>query len=509
MKSCFLLQALLSVSFLFSEASFDHLEDVSKIMQAPKYRHGIWGIHLKDLESGKETFFMNEDKLFSPASTTKLFSTAAFFHAFGPDYRFKTPVYGTKPVENGRLQGDLVLVASGDLVFGGRKAPGDLVAFTALDHINANEVPGVSLTPQDPLGALVELAKQIYNKGVREIDGDVVIDDTLFETTVKRGMTLSPIAVNENLIDFSISSTSVGQGAQVEWRPKVPSYTVINNVKTTGLGQETKIEVTADATGKKMTVSGTVAVQEKPVIRTYPIKDPKSFAKEAFIECLKAQGIAFKQVPAGNLASFKPDPSFELASYTSPPLSEYVKLILKVSHNFGADLVPLLIASKNGKKTFDEGMELFGEFVLNEVKVPKEEFVFVDAAGGNENRLTPKAEVKLLEYVYKKTPEQFKSYFNALPILGVDGSLQDFAKQSKGAGKIRAKPGTGVAFNQATNEFFLITQALSGYIQGRNGHLFAYALIVNNASMPKIDDIFAIFEDEGQLSSLLYEKETN
>lgn len=80
---------------------------------------------------------------------------------------------------------------------------------------------------------------------------------------------------------------------------------------------------------------------------------------------------------------------------------------------------------REGKKTFDEGMRLFGQFVTQEVKLSPDSFVFVDAAGGNENRLTPQAEVQLLEYMHKRTPLQFSHFFDALPILGVDGSLED------------------------------------------------------------------------------------
>src|ERR1700728_150284 len=96
-------------------------EDMLKIMHQPKYEHGIWGIYVKDLETGEVLFDLNSDKLFSPASTTKLFSVAALLHAFGDDYRFKTPIYAAGNIVNGKLNGDLILVAQGDLTLGGRQ----------------------------------------------------------------------------------------------------------------------------------------------------------------------------------------------------------------------------------------------------------------------------------------------------------------------------------------------------------------------------------------------------
>jgi serine-type D-Ala-D-Ala carboxypeptidase/endopeptidase (penicillin-binding protein 4) len=194
-----------------------------------------------------------------------------------------------------------------------------------------------------------------------------------------------------------------------------------------------------------------------------------------------------------------------VALWVSPPLSEYVKLVLKVSHNLGANLAPLLLAAKEGKKTFDEGMLLLGNFITKKVKLSPDSFVFIDGAGGNENRLTPQDEVALLNYMYKKSPSQFRNYFDALPILGVDGSLADFAKNTKSVGKVRAKTGTSASFNLSTNQFFLITQALGGYIEGKNGHLLAYMVVVNNGSLPTINDIFPIFEDVSLISNSLYE----
>lgn len=143
---------------------------------------------------------------------------------------------------------------------------------------------------------------------------------------------------------------------------------------------------------------------------------------------------------------------------------------------------------------------------MDEVKLSPNVFVLIDAAGENENRLTPQAEVQLLEYMHHKAPEKFQRYFDALPVLGVDGSLEDIAKQSPGAAKVRAKTGTGASFNLATGQFFLITQALAGYIEGKNGHLYAYMLVVNNGKIAGIEDILSVFEDEGQLSSLIYDQ---
>jgi D-alanyl-D-alanine carboxypeptidase/D-alanyl-D-alanine-endopeptidase (penicillin-binding protein 4) len=244
-------------------------------------------------------------------------------------------------------------------------------------------------------------------------------------------------------------------------------------------------------------------------LRTFSIKNPKMFARDAFIDALKKAGILLNlktntsasQSSTRSLTNLEP-----VAVWTSPPLSEYAKLILKVSHNPGADLIPLLLAVKAGKNTFEEGMVELGKFMTGVVKVLPDSFVFLDGAGGDQNRLTPQAEVKLLEYVKGLPAEQFKKFNQALPILGVDGNLTDVSKGSAAAGKVHAKPGTGISFNAATEEFFLTTKALAGYIEGQNGHLIEFMVVVNNGIMPKIVDIFPIFDDIGEMATVIYEQ---
>ena len=504
-SKCVFATAFFLIGTLGAEAPLS--KETLKIMQQPKYHQATWGLFVKDLISGEVLHNLIGSQFFSPASTTKLFSVEALLSAFGEDYRFKTPVYALGKIENGVVKGDVVLVAQGDLTFGGRQTDPDTISFTKLDHVNANEVPGVSLTPQDPLKAIRHLAEQIASKGIKEIQGNLLIDDNLFETIPKRGFVLSPVFINENLIDIVINPSTIGEAAQMTWRPVVPGYEVVNQLVTTAKGEPLTIDISADEKGQRIVVAGKVPEDQKNLVRTFSIKDPKAFAKAAFVKALQDAGVkvSFAGGESGlvklgtNYRNLEP-----IAEWVSPPLSEYGKLILKVSHNIGADLIPLLLASHEGKKTFDSGMLLLGNFLTQKVKLSSDEFVLGDAAGGNDNRFTPKGEVQLLEYVYQQSPERFKKYFDSLPILGVDGSLEDFAKGTPSVGKVRAKPGTGVGMNLATGKLFLITQALGGYIEAKNGHLYAYMLVVNNATMPTIEDVFPIFEDVSLLSNQIY-----
>src|SRR5581483_36039 len=419
-------------------------ERIEQIMHQPKYQHANWGILVKDTVTEEVLYEKNSNLIFLPGSTTKLFSTAALIEAYGDDYRFKTPVYAIGSLKDGVLRGNLVIVGQGDLTFGGRQEiGGDEIAFTNMDHIYADALPGALLTPQDPLNALNDLARQVKEKGIIRIDGNVLIDDRLFETTELRGMMVSPLLINENLIDVVIQSTDVGKSAHVSWRPQVAGYKLVNECVTVSKAEPLDISLSTDDKGKTLRITGKIPEGSPEIVRTFSVTDPKAFARDAFIQALRAQGIVITARTPANLppqstyASMQP-----IAVWTSPPLYEYTKLILKVSHNIGANLCPLLLAVKKGERTFDAGLRELGKFTMDDVKISADSFVFRDGAGGDENRLTPQAELMLLDYVRRWPKQQFERYYNGLPILGVNGSIADFGQGSPAEGKVYAKTGT-------------------------------------------------------------------
>ena len=174
------------------------------------YKQAHWGILIVDAKSGKTLYERNADRLFMPASVTKLYSCAAALAAIGPDHKFETPVYRRGEVKDGRLHGDLILVAQGDLTLGGRTTADGTMAFKDHDHIYANFPSGSEseVTDTDPLAGLTALAKQVKEAGITHIDGEVMIDDRLFAKSRGSGSgpdVVTPIVVNDNLIDILVT----------------------------------------------------------------------------------------------------------------------------------------------------------------------------------------------------------------------------------------------------------------------------------------------------------------
>src|SRR5204862_6614786 len=135
---------------------------------------------------------------------------------------------------------DLVVIASGDLTMGGRLKPDGSIDYVTIDHADAGSVPGASLTPEDPMAGLDDLARQVRSQGISHIQGDVIIDDRLFKPD--SGLVAqTPIIINDNVIDVLTTPTQPGQPATLDWRPQTTANHVNFQVSTVDKGQPTAV----------------------------------------------------------------------------------------------------------------------------------------------------------------------------------------------------------------------------------------------------------------------------
>ena len=361
------------------------------------FAHSTWGIYLADLATGEVLIDQAGGKSLVPGSIMKVYSTATALDSLGPDYRFRTPVYRLGKVDDGVLAGDLVLVASGDFSFGLRDQADGTLAFNSLPELDHNYadtgIPGGALVKGgDPLAALDDLAAQVKAAGIREIGGNVMVDDRLFETY--RGFPdglIAPIWVNENVIDITTTATKPGEKAKVDWRPKSAAIAVEADVATVAAGGK-PITVKMLRPGV-IGVSGEVAAGSPPILSIAPISEPAAFARTAFIEALVRAGIKVAAAPLGAPAALPDRGSYadadKVAEHVSPPLSEYVKVILKISYNRGADLMVCLAAVKAGSRNCADGLtqilKLLGRHGLAESGT----YVFDGAGSDDGGKTTP------------------------------------------------------------------------------------------------------------------------
>jgi D-alanyl-D-alanine carboxypeptidase/D-alanyl-D-alanine-endopeptidase (penicillin-binding protein 4) len=486
---------------------------LGELIDGPDYKHASWGILVADAKTGETVFARNPDALFAPASVTKLFSCAAALVALGPDHTFDTPVYQRGLVLGGNLRGDLILVASGDLTFGGRTTKDGRTVFRDKDHTYANSgLMDSELTDTDPLAGIEALARQVKQAGIARVDGEILVDDRLFAKARGSGSgpdVVSPVLINDNVIDVTVTpGEKAGDPAVVKTRPESAFYQVDAVVGTGPADSAVDIHLITVAPNQ-FAVRGRVPQGRKPLVRIYPVDDPTLFARALFVEALRRNGVQANAAVVRPGSVNLPDKSAyaslkKVALYKSPPLREAIKVTLKVSHNLYASTLPCLVAVAKDRTNAEAGLREQG-LILKELGVDTNAVSFGGGAGGAPaDHVSARATVQLLQGMAKR-PE-WEAYRAGLPVLGVDGTLSDSVKpESPARGKVLAKTGTLIWFDAANQRFLLRSKALAGVMTTKTGSTLYFAAFVNNVPLPKDTNAGREGKALGRLCEILYE----
>ena len=499
--------------------------DIKAIMDKPAYKGAIWGLRVVDAETGQPLMDLEPGHQFFIGSVRKVFTLGELLNQVGPDHTYDTPIYRSGHVnDRGTLHGDLILVASGDLTMGGRTNPDGTIAISDYDHNEANSLGNAALTKPDPLAGYAALAHQIAASGIKKIAGEVVIDDRLFKPYFFRDQfDVRPIFVNDDVVDLIIHPTQLGDLASVKHRPHSAALAVDNDVVMTAAGSDVNIAPgLPSCIGKPdctVTLSGDLPVgfvppltNRYPLIRTFRITDPSSYARTVLIEKLREAGVKvdaptvepnpIQLLPAKNCYEAKN----RVAELRGLPYAEDAKFVAKVSYNIGADTSLLLYGVTQGADDMTSALAAEKANLQNNYGIDPSEYFFLDGSGGGESTAINRAVTQMLTDMRGRPA--FPQYFAALPIMGVDGSLAfvtDFESDSTLApakGQIHAKPGTFVG--ETPQGVFIRGQAFGGYITTKSGKKLVYQLVVNNVPFGGISDLLQIFQDQGTISAMLW-----
>jgi serine-type D-Ala-D-Ala carboxypeptidase/endopeptidase (penicillin-binding protein 4) len=487
--------------------------EARKVTDEPKYLNARWGLHVADLKTGEVLFDWNGDQRFLGASTTKLWAGAAALDAYGPDYRFTTPIFRTGTVDGaGTLRGNLVMVASADPTMGGRTTPQGTIAYRSIDHIYAVALPLAELTPENPLAGLDDLARQVAASGIRRVAGDVIVDARLFPAMDKDGYIVSPVWINDNLIDLTVTPGTAGSKATVVSRPLTAAFTIEADVNTVASGEPMTVAVSSPRPGV-IAVTGNIPAGREPLVQAHQVSDPPAFARTLLIEALKRHGIAVDANPLGPNpdSALPPKGSYradaQVAKLVSPPFSENIKLIFKVSHNQHADLLLFLLALKRGETSFDDGLTAIRDFVKKRGIDPG--LVSLSDGRGNEytDLFSPRTVTTLLRK--EAAARDAAPYRHALPVLGVDGSEKDTVPAtSRIAGKAWLKSGTTVAGDGMNQRAIVMTRGLAGYMKGKSGRDLVVAIYVDDVPLgdDMVPQLLKVIEDQGVILEYVYDR---
>ncbi len=488
---------------------------IEKILAQPDVARGFWGIEAVSLTTGQTLYTLNADKLFTPASNTKLFTTSAALALIGPDYNFRTTVETTGTLDKyGRLSGDVVLVGRGDPNLSGRTLPYNLQ------------------TPRNesPIHVLVSLADQLKQKGVKFIDGDVVGDDSFFaferygegwsqdDMSREWGAPVSALTINDNVIFMSVlPGDRPGDKAFVNITPFPDYYRLDNRTLTTPAGTGPRsINMGREPGSNVLTLWGNIPVDDAGFHESLAIEDPADFAARLFRQMLEQRGITIygraraKHLELASLSTFSVTatalagggsdiprtppmsiPPLMLGSYQSQPLVMDLRVINKISQNLHAELMLRLLGREKGTAgTIEAGSEVLRGF-LSQADIRSDEYVFFDGSGlSRQNLVTPHAMVKLL--LYTSQQPWGAQFADTLPLAGVDGTLAQRFRNTSCQGRVQGKTGSLGHVN-----------ALSGFATTLSGDRIAFSIMANNhnltskVALQTIDQIItALVEDK-------------
>jgi PBP4 family serine-type D-alanyl-D-alanine carboxypeptidase len=469
-------------------------ERIQKVMSRPEFAHANFGIKFVSLDTGKVLYSFNADKMFVPASTTKLLTEGALLAKLGADYRFHTRIYRTAPIDNkGKLKGDLILVASGDPNLSNRIRPDGTLAFVDEDHAyNGPAVDG------DPLAVIKQLAKDVASKGIRKVEGSVLVDTSLFPDGPREGGTnvvMSSIMVNDNMIDFTIApAAKPGDPATFISTPQTSYISFVSRVTTAAANSKPDLDVSETVTNPDgsvtVTITGSVPLGAPPTTAAFAVPSPTLFAETVLTEALSAEGISIKPPKHPAPPNFPAlarlyTPENQIAEHVSLPLAEEIKVTLKVSQNLHAGIGPYLLGTlvaKSNRDPLPAGFATERAF-LQQANLDLSGISQGDGAGGDwADLLSPDFMCNYL--AYWTTRPDYPIFFKALPVLGRDGTLAKIQTANPGAGHVFAKTGTFGSEDRLNGNVMLNGKGLAGYVITASGQKLVFAAYVNHVSLP-------------------------
>lgn len=472
-------------SEILDEEKRKFADRVTTILSADQAAKGEWGVLVVDAKSGQLLFEQNADRFFVPASNMKLFTTSLALSTLGPDYRFRTTLEAQNSISpDGKLTGPLYFVGRGDPNLSNRKFPYD----------GKEEFDG------PPEKIVAELADRLVVAGVKEIDGDIVGDDSYFprerypsgweidDMVWEYGAAVSALIIDDNTVTVTLTpGESAGDAVTAETSPPTLDFAVTNLVKTSAAEIKSDLTLKREPGANVVTILGTMPASSKPRKLILAIEEPALHAAALLKRALEERGVKVDGVArAASVAPAPKEPAnrIVLATHTSVPLADAVKLVNKISQNLHTESLLRTAAKeaclkspvssdpaqppKDCSALTSDDYTAFAAKFYEQVGIAAGDVVQTDGSGLSRHDLvTPRALVALLQYASKQS--WFPAFYDSLPVAGLDGTLEDRLKNSSAAMRIHAKSGSVEH-----------VRTRSGFAELPNGRRLVFSLMSNN-----------------------------
>lgn len=406
-------------------------------------------ISVYDLSANKPLYGYQADKLSRPASTMKLLTTITALSRPDADDPFRTEVWYKGTIEKDTLQGDVYVIGGFDPEFDEE----------ALDSL-------VNAVARFPFSVI---------KG--RIYGDVSMKDSLYwgsgwlwdDTPYSFQPYLSPLMLNKGIVTVTASPGAQGDTARLECIPASSYYTLTNKTESRAPSAG-RFRVSRDwlTNGNNITVTGNVDARRSGTVNLFA---SQNFFIHTFMDRLQAKGIRVSSPSYGFGEFLKDSISVRMAFYETS-VQKVVKQIMKESDNLNAEaMLCRLGARSSGKKqvSAEDGLSAV-RLLIKKLGYDPDRYNLADGCGlSNYNYISPDLLVAFLKHAYSRT-DIFRKLYKALPIGGVDGTLEFRMKKGTPSHKnVHAKTGSFTAIN-----------CLAGYLKAGNGHEIAFAIMNQN-----------------------------
>jgi serine-type D-Ala-D-Ala carboxypeptidase/endopeptidase (penicillin-binding protein 4) len=445
-----------------------------RLDKAP-FNRQLWGLAVMD-ESGRLLYGRNQDRLFIPASNTKIIVSAVAMAMLPPDWTVKTSLYGG-PIVGGVLLGDLVLYGRGDPTMDRRCYAVDSTLAGACET--------------DPFTRLRQLVDSLRRQGVKMVAGDVVGDGSYFEPTMVHpnwesfdlnwwyAAPVSGLGFNDNSVDFTWQpGVAPGAPAAITMTPDLGDIAFENRTLTVPAGGETDIGDRFFRYPGTLSIwaEGTVALDRPKRTDSFALPDPNLYAARALRQALADGGIAVTGTTRSTTDSTlyaTLRTTVPLAEVRSRPLRDWIFPILNTSQNWFSEMLLKQLGRRFGRGgSWPDGLDVERRFLIDSVRVDSTQFSLSDGSGlSSSNLISPLAFTQVLRYM--RQHRNYAAFAAALPLAGAAGSLRTRFVDTPLAGKVRAKTGSIARVN-----------SLSGYIELGKGRSVTFSVQANHHAQP-------------------------
>ncbi len=424
----------------------ERVQAALNIRQVPA---GTLSAHVRDLDSGEAVLQWNDDIARNPGSTIKLLTTLVALDVLGPAYTWKTEVYALGEVENGHLKGDLLFKGFGD-------------PFLVTERV-------------------WQLLREVRRAGIRELDGDLHIDDShfrvsghdpaAFDRQPLRAYNVAPNALlmNFKVVRYWFEPEHDSNSVRVVFDPRLENIEIDNQLSLRPgacRGFQRGITISANEAVNKITFSGKFPSGCERYAMDRTALSHNEFAYGLLATLWRESGGEFEGSWMNVVA---PDDIEPLVSFSSLPLADIIARVNKHSNNVMArQLLYTLSAEVLGEPgTEDGGREVVTEW-LEDTGLIFDALTFDNGAGlSRESRMTARDMAAMLEFAWRQP--YMPEYVSSLSLAGLDGTLRRRFDDATLDGSAHLKTGS-----------LDHVMAIAGYLQAQSGRRFAVVIMQNH-----------------------------